>query len=650
MMITQRTNSSFRDEITKEILKRYTIPKIGKLLTIDLYSEFHKKMITQLGKTLPKQMALAATNAVKQYYTEQKAFAMLGTYTDKELKQQIFKLTVNNYLKNAKNSPVKLKISTNIFPLINISNLNSSHVNKIIQTEMTVIGPSQPMVYPSSVETPNGIIQYELYDPKNDGPIVKTFYNDVQFVLCEEILTNQKDLRKITVKVYGDFVGKFNIGDKVRILGYYEPLGEDEGAKEQRLYIDAINVTKIEEKQSLKLSTTDLEMFTALSKTPETYLKALTDSFAPHIYGNELPKLGILLASMISSKIHDSRSNLLLLLEGNPGVGKSEMLKAALKLHDNVAYVDAPNVSARGLLYGQEEFNKSKILRAGVLVRYNLVLLDELDKMGKGQREELNTATEQQIASYHKTPFDMDTPINVGIIASANPAGGRWKEDRAITENLGNLESTVLDRYLIIHVEKPLNNEAKYDLMLDSIDDRKHNTPFTYDQLRALISHAQTLNPVFTEESKKLIKQFLVKFASIEQSGRADLYIETRKEYDLIRIIKKISQLLLRETIDDECVEIGIDFYRKCMASVGISTEVPTVQSNLVPDGPLEVFWKIFNELVSESEDDTVSESDIKKNMEEADLWKNPTKIDDFIERLMNVKIYEPRAGRFKKI
>lgn len=652
------TDSALRDRLCIEIGDATPIQTRSQEFHFHLHTEFHKKIAEQLREHLIHEIQLAATNAVITHFTNLEAERIADPTIDPEfrLKQAVTKLGFKEYMEDHPPNKVTVTISPNLYQVVPMSRFQASDVGNLVHSEVNVVGVGKRLLYVDKVVLRDGrTIDYKSYNAENDGKIVDTIHKYTQHVLCEEILTNQKDLHKMTVKIYGDFVGSLNIGDRIRVFGVYNTLPEDKNEDEKREYIDVINVQRIDDRKESTLTPEELNRFTELSKDPEQYLKALTDSFAPHIYGNHLPKLGILCASMVGERTK-SRSNLLVLLVGSPGVGKSEMLKSALQIHDNVAYVDAPNVSARGLLYGQEEFNKTKILRAGVLVRYNLCVIDELDKMGKGQRVELNTASEQQIASYHKTPFDVDTPINVAIIAGANPAGGRWLDERSIRENLKNLEDTVLDRYLIIKVDKPKDTNPAYDILMDMADleedsdDTLTNTPFTSDQLRGLINHCKKLNPKFSTEARKLTKEFLNSFKTIQQASTADLVIEMRKENDLIRIIKKISKLLMREEIDEECVRLGVMFYKECMASIGMATDAPTAQAMLDSDAdPENVFWRLYREICKEKGTETVTESDLKAAMENSRRWSTPEKINKFLNK-MKPHMFEPRAGVLKKI
>ncbi|PHS54421.1 MAG: hypothetical protein COB01_02220, partial [Lutibacter sp.] len=113
-------------------------------------------------------------------------------------------------------------------------------------------------------------------------------------------------------------------------------------------------------------------------------------------------------------------------------------------------YADAPNASSRGLMYGQEEHGKRKILKAGLMVRNKKLYLDELDKMGE-TRQELNTAMEQQIASYHKNPFDIDTDIDCTVIAAGNPVFGKWKDGLDILEQLKPIKPELLSTFKYIY-------------------------------------------------------------------------------------------------------------------------------------------------------------------------------------------------------
>lgn len=556
-----------------------------------------------------------------------------------------------------------------------LSAISSKHVNKIVLFDGVVVGYDMRKLIIKEVEVQKNRdvlrINYESYDRERDGEIIKEYMEDVQNLLIEEsddTPTDSKILRKITTKVYGFQVDRYEIGSKVRIIGYYNFEEGRKGTKELVPYVDALTLTRLEDKKDVKLEDSEIEVLrNAAHDNPEKYLKDITDSVCPSIFENNIPKLAVLLAFVGGSQMGTSpedmkRSNISILLVGNPGTGKSEILKWSRNLSHKSVYVDAPNASARGLLYGQEEFDKRKILRAGVMIRFKKVMLDELDKMKVNERHELNTAIEQQIAPYHKTPFDVETPINVSVVAACNPNSDRWIEGRSIMENMQPLESMIVSRCILIKMQRSANTAERFTHIVKSsglLEDQTADdiiTPYSLETLSGMITHCSKLQPMFTNDAFEQMRRYIVSFEQIEQDSLADMPADTRKEVDLIRVTTAIAKLLFKEKVDIECINMALKFYKACMESVGMKTDSPISQTNLsggYADQDAD-FDLICRELCSRQNDeglaiDTFTETEMLKKMSEREHWQDEKYRSLYWTRQKERQLFQPTPGRYKK-
>ena len=490
-----KTPSRIQDEFVLDLRERIgRIPITKKVYHVQIDDKKQLQLLTIHGKYFQNKIQDMVRQAILQNWVEyianmnvprdekeletlieKNCAEKLDTKEGREtlIKQEIVKLEVSG-----KMVPLEKAIKENIrvsfdVPVVNkakLSELEAKHVNRIVVFDATVVGvePQKLIIY--EVITDSGqTLRWENYDVKRDGNIREYKYHDVQNLLVEEADDNPTDsklLRKIITKVYDWHVGIYEIGAKVQVIGYYQA----EENKKKDVYdpfVDALTVHRLEEKAEVVLTPTEIDdLYNSAKTNPDKYLKDLTQSVCPTIYENHIPKLAVLLSFVGGSQMgvrpeDRKRSNISVLLVGNPGTGKSEILKWARQLSHKAVYVDAPNASARGLLYGQEEFEGRKILRAGVMIRFNKVCLDELDKMKDKERHELNTAIEQQIAPYHKTPFDVETPINISVMAACNPNSDRWIDDRSIMENMKPLESMIVSRCILIKMQRSANTSER---------------------------------------------------------------------------------------------------------------------------------------------------------------------------------------------
>ena len=552
-----------------------------------------------------------------------------------------------------------------VLKLIPLSKIGAEHIDKIVCFECSISGMEVQQAIPDAYETEKSErVSVENYIRERDGGVRGYYYLDFQYYWLEENTreySTKKILRKIPGQSFDKFVGRFETGDKVRVTGFYRTIEKYKKSKSPALdvEIEIINMEQLEADEEITISSEEILEFKKIAtENPDEFIEKITSSFAPHIVENMIPKLGLILAALGSANLGKYRNHIHVYLVGNPGTAKSEMLKALAALRYLGVYADAPNASARGLMYSQEDWGKRKILKAGLVIKHELLALDELDKMGD-TRQELNTTMEQQFASYHKNPFDIETPINCTIVAAGNPQNGRWIASKTLMDNLKPIEPELLSRCLIIRVFKSGRTDKRLRHIIDTIQKRESVKPiYTDRQVAGLISHCRKLNPRLTPEAETEIIEFAEFFEGIEQDDDSNLPFETRQEIEVIRISTAIAKFLQKESVDIECVRIAVKFVKECQQSLGMKTEGRIEQMNLSDQATSreEAWHQIIRTLQKESADICFTEPDlISKMLEFEQFWQTKDAAHAYWRRHdpnMNPKsdYYEPKPGRYQKV
>ena len=423
-------------------------------------------------------------------------------------------------------------------------------------------------------------IDADLYNAKANGPIYDQRMIDVQYVMIEDI-EDAVHARRVYCRIRRPHVGQLKHGDRVRVYGYYTTR-DDEGArrKVKNTFLDCTLVKRLPPKSEATLSEADLAAMRKLAHDdPDTYLDQITASVAPDITGNRPQKIMVLLAAIKANMAGGSRDNLHILLMDSPGTGKSALIKWIADVLPKSTYVDGPNATAQGLLYGQEDFAGRKILHAGTALRHNVIMIDEIDKMPIADRQKIYSAIEQQIASYHKVPYSINTHMDLSMIACANPANESWNEDATIMENTKSVESAFISRCIVTRMERHDNVDSLVDSLTDKT--KANNAPYTQEQIAGIVHHCTTLTPEYTDDSRAKLKIYLNNFQNITQSHAQDLPIEIRQNIDMVRIVSATAKLLHRETVDEDSVRVGYDTYMACLSAIGMNTEHETKQITL---------------------------------------------------------------------
>ncbi|OMJ17571.1 DNA helicase MCM8 [Smittium culicis] len=239
--------------------------------------------------------------------------------------------------------------------------------------------------------------------------------------------------RTVSVELTNDLTESVVPGDFVECTGILKVLNSDEGKGRQKpnslycLYIDAIYISKAGDANdgnfgatstsSSGFSHSDYEFIRQAYQHPNLF-KLLVQSFSPAIFGQEMVKglfrnffllliagllLGVFGARQRISSSKGSiniRHNPHILVVGDPGLGKSQMLIAAASIAPRGVYVcGSSGISTTGLTVTlvKETGSNDFALEAGALVLSDqgCCCIDEFDKMGSNY-DALLEAMEQQ--------------------------------------------------------------------------------------------------------------------------------------------------------------------------------------------------------------------------------------------------------------
>ena len=188
----------------------------------------------------------------------------------------------------------------------------------------------------------------------------------------------------------------------------------------------------------------------------------LVRSVCPSIIGHHAVKAGILLCLLggtppaasgnSADRGNSIRSNSHILVVGDPGMGKSQMLLAASQLAARSVYVGGNTASTTGLTVTltKEEGGETGI-EAGALVLADqgVACIDELDKCK--HLDGLLEAMEQQQVSIAKAGVVASLPARCSIVAAANPKHGSYNMNKTVAENL-NMARPILSRFDLVFI------------------------------------------------------------------------------------------------------------------------------------------------------------------------------------------------------
>ncbi|MEO9366155.1 MULTISPECIES: minichromosome maintenance protein MCM [Candidatus Nitrosocaldus] len=512
--------------------------------------------------------------------------------------------------------------------------------------------------------------------------IEKSKFSNIQMIRLQEL---PEDLPPgqlpyhIDVMLIHDLVDNARPGDRIILTGIVDVEKDLESSRMDvplfRIRIEGNNIEFLASRDGVKdasarsdgrfiISDDDEREIKRIASRPDVY-DLLISSFAPHIYGHEIIKEAILLQIVGSPQreLEDAtklRGDINILLVGDPGTAKSELLKYAARIAPRGLYTSGRGSTAAGLTAAViRDKSGMMMLEAGAVVLgdQGLVCIDELDKMRAEDRSALHEVMEQQTCSVAKGGIVATLNARTSILAAANPILGKYDPYRNITENV-NLPIPLLTRFDLIFAirDEPSKegdaNLARHILGIHRRIGYEHLPPIPIDLLRKYLAYAKRFNPLLSKEAEDRIFEY---YMQMRANASPDAITITARQLEaLIRLATARARLMLRNTVTVEDAERAIYIFNVMLNKVGIDVKTGKVDLGVLHGMPsserskMQLFLDVFNALSGKDQNP----------VEEQALVTELAKTGKFTEdearewiRKANAQgiIYEVRQGFYKR-
>ena len=370
------------------------------------------------------------------------------------------------------------------------------------------------------------------------------------------------------VNAEGDIVNLARPGDRVVLTGVVRAVQDlSPGQVRTRLFRSQIDCNHVEvkgkEPEQVQITKEDEALIKSIAEGPDAYAK-LVQSIAPVILGHlpEKEAILLLLAGGSATILPDGtklRGDINTLFVGDPGTGKSELLKFASQVAPRGLYASGRGSTAAGLSAAVIREKNVLMLEAGVVVLADLGIacIDEFEKMKAEDRTALHEMMEQQTCTIAKGGIYATLNARTAILAACNPVLGRYNPFQNLTENIGTLPIPLLSRFDLIFVFRdtptPAEDEklASHILAVHSRKTYATTPPIEFSLLKKYLTYAKKISPNLTKEAMERMKDYYLELR--KSSGSEESIPPTPRTLEaMIRVATARARVLLREEVTEE--------------------------------------------------------------------------------------------------
>ncbi len=579
-----------------------------------------------------------------------------------------------------------------------VRNIRSKHIGKFIQMTGIVRQKSdvRPQVTSARFECPScgNILPVLQLDEKFKEPhhcacgrkgmfrLIHKELVDAQKIVLEESsedMEGGEQPKRLNIFLKNDLVSpltdkKTNPGSKIRLTGLVKeiPITLATGGKSTRFdlicecnYIEPVQ----EEFTNIILEPEEIEEIIRLGKDKECF-SLLTRSLAPSIYGHDKVKEALLLQlfSGVQKTSEDGvsrRGDIHILLIGDPGAGKSQLVKRMSIVAPKSRFVSGKGASGAGLTASvvKDELLKGWALEAGALVLANkgMACIDEMDKMSDEDTSAMHEALEQQTVSISKANIQATLSCQTTVLAAANPKFGRFDPYELIAKQI-NLPEPLINRFDLIFPIKDLPNPARDEQMASFILnlhrgklETKDETLLETEFIRKYIAYArQHVAPELTDAALDEIKKYYVQMRN-QGENTAAVPISARQLEALVRLAEASAKSRLQKKVTVDDAKRAIELTHYCLSQIATDPETGKFDIDRITTGitakqrgDISIVKEVISLLEDAigkiiPEDDIIREAEIKGVSAE--------KVTDILTKLSRQgDLFAPKHGFYSKV
>ena len=510
-----------------------------------------------------------------------------------------------------------------------LHDLDATYNGKLISTKAMIknITPIQVKLRQAAYEC-RGCARIHTIDVENSNQIVmpslcsncgsrdfrlaseSSLYRNARYVKLEEPLElrtggNSREFKGYMQDYLASPHHNLKPGDVVDILGTFNVERINPNKNDFEFMINLHNIAPVDDAfEDYRITESDKKKIKELSKDSDIYQK-LVNTLMPEIYGYDVVKEGLLLQLFEGNRPKGDtfksdnmdRWTIHVLLIGDPGIGKSQIITALKKRAPKIIGIAGTSTSQAGLTVSavKDELTGTWAMEAGavVLADTGVLCIDEYDKLNKHTQKSLNEPMEQLSVSSAKAGLVQTMTARTSILACANPKYSRFNKYKTINEQIDIPDSNLSRFDLVFALEDNISENKDRKLATNLLRKEKFVSDVEVideELFKKYITYAKTeCFPRLDSKACKCLVDFYVQTRQAALVSDESKPITTRDLMAMERLTIARAKTELRDiaTVDDAREAIRI--YSEALRTIGLTPETAGERENVRSNSEVEL-------------------------------------------------------------